>query len=119
MQKDRYVFHSWRYFLKYLEPLASHLGFKVREAGDVASRMGETLDKTPTDWVGNLQEHDRLSASYVADRLECGIGHRKEEIRPGRDSFLCVDACALSVAVREAIVDLDIASHDPSECLQP
>src|SRR5262245_22477358 len=118
-QKDRHVFHSWRYFLKCLQPLAPHLGFKVRETGDVASRMGETFDKTLTDWVRDLQEHDRLAASYVADRPECGIGHRNQEIGPRCDRFLCVGAYALRITFREAIVDLDIVSHAPPERLQP
>src|SRR5262249_22287903 len=74
---------------------------------------------TPTDWVRNLQEHDRLAASRVADRLERGIGHREDEIRPRRDRFFRVDAHALSITVREAIIDLDIASDGPSERLQP
>jgi len=65
-----------------------------------------------------LQEHNRLAAS-VADRLERGVGHRKDEIRPRRDRFFRVDAHALSITVREAIIYLDIASDGPSERLQP
>ena len=87
--------------------------------GDVASRMRETFDKTPADWIRNLQEHDRLVASCVADRLERGVGHRKDEIRPRRDCFFRVDAHALNITVREAIIDLDITPHGPSEHLQP
>src|SRR5262249_51858775 len=102
-----------------LQPFAPHLGFKIRETGDVASRMRETFDKTPTDWVRNLQKHDRLAASRVADRLERGVGHRKDEIRPRRARFFRVAAHALSVTVREAIIDLDIASDGPSDRLQP
>ena len=116
MQNDCHVFHSGCHLLKCLQPFAPHLGFKIRETGDVASRMRETFDDPPTDWVRNLQEHNRLAAS-VADRLERGVGHRKDEIRPRRDRFFRVDLHALNVTVREAIVDLDIASYGPSEHL--
>src|SRR5262249_4325900 len=103
--------------------VCSHLppisGSKIGEAGDVASRMREAFDKTPTDWIRNLQEHDRLVASCVADRLERGVGHRKDEIRPRRDCFFRVDAHALNITIGEAIIDLDIAPHGPSKYLKP
>jgi hypothetical protein len=67
--------------------------------------------------IRNLQEYDRKAASCIANRLQGRVGLRKDEIRPRCDRFFGENTHALNVAAREAIIDLDISSHSPSEHL--
>ena len=73
MQSDRYVLHGGCNFLKRLQPFSPISGSKFVKPVMLPPGCEKTLDKAPTDRVRNLQEHDRLAASCIADRPERGV----------------------------------------------
>src|SRR5262249_12698162 len=51
--------HVGRRLLEHSYPFATHLRLKVREPGNVPARVCKAGDKSTTDWIGDLREHDR------------------------------------------------------------
>jgi hypothetical protein len=39
----------------------AHPVLEIREAGDIAARVGHTFDEASTNRIGNVHEHDRDS----------------------------------------------------------
>jgi hypothetical protein len=48
-----------------VQPFPGHGGIEIREAGDVAAGVGETIDEMASDWIGDLREHDRYRRQPV------------------------------------------------------
>ena len=51
--------HVGRDLLEQFGPFAAHAVFEIREAGDIAARVGHALDEAGTNRIRNVHEHDR------------------------------------------------------------
>ena len=50
--------HVGRDLLEQLGPSAAHAVLEIREASDIAARVGHTFDETSTNRIGNVHEHE-------------------------------------------------------------
>src|SRR5262245_62708726 len=61
-------FDARRNLLEQLEPFPAHAVFEIGEAGGVATAMGEHLDETAADRIGDLYEYDRNATGGLQHR---------------------------------------------------
>jgi hypothetical protein len=60
-----------RNLLEQLQPFAAHPGFEVSQAGQIATRICQALNKTAANRVGNVDEYDWYSIDLAMEYAGC------------------------------------------------
>jgi hypothetical protein len=93
--------------------------FRRCNAGDVATRPGQTIDEARANRIGDAREHDRHGACRTLQLPDCATARCEDHVRRERDQFKRVFASVILIACGPAIVDLNVFTDGPTELLQP
>ena len=107
-----------RDLLEQLQPFPAHAEFVSNEAGGVATRPRQAFDESGADGFGDIHEHDRHLARHLQQRHQRRVSIDHDDIRCQRDQFRRAPAQKFVVVRTDAVLDLDVAPHDPSQLLQ-
>ena len=119
--RGRWVIHEYgagdpRHDLpEHFNPLAAQRCLDVDESRDIAAGVRQAFDEPAPDGIGNDDEHDGDGLGLALKR--CGDSRRLsyQNVRPQSDQFFCEGTHAFEIGDAEAVIDLDVASLDPSE----
>ena len=69
--------HARRDLSEQFQPFPAHAEFKNLETGGITAWTGQALDKTRTDWINDLHEHDRNGVARLQQRPR-GCGYQQQ-----------------------------------------
>ena len=101
-----------------VQPLPTDPELEVRESGRIAARVSETGDKTTSERVGKVCEHDRDRAGFLQ---ECGGGGSAgchNHIRVKLNQFFCKLLYAGGIASGKTTFKANVQSVLPPRGLQ-
>jgi hypothetical protein len=92
---------------------------KIREASHVAARPSQARNQAQVDRIGDVYKHDRqgLGRFFQHQRHLCGARH--DHVRNKAHNLGRVGANTFGIDGRPTIVEMDVASFDPSQLLKP
>src|SRR6516165_582270 len=117
-EHNGYPAHVGRRLLEHSYPFATHLRLKVREPGNVPARACEAGDKSTTDWIRDLREHDRDHVGQAVKLSQRRIAVYYDHIRRRTDQLSCKGFPAVGIAGGRKILDLHVAAVVPSQSAQ-
>ena len=101
--KDRHARHARRNLLEQLQPFSGHAEFVRHEAGGVAARPRQAVDKAGADRIDAEREHDRHGAGRLQQRpwsnaiSEDDVGRERGQFRRVSANFCSVRRPAESI----------------------
>jgi hypothetical protein len=110
--------HGRRDLFEQRQPLSRQAEFERQEAGDVAARPREVVDKAGAHRIWDDREYDRHGTGRLQQGTHSHAAIGDNDIRCERDQFRCKLECLGWVPRRPAGIDLDVATNDPAELLQ-
>jgi hypothetical protein len=104
-----------RDLLEKLEPFSAHADFEIRESGHVAAWSCQIRHYAAGDWIKHEREYDRYRAGRLLQRARGRRAVCEQQVRRERDQFRSLRVEGLAVSDRVAIIDVEVATDDPTE----
>ena len=117
--KNSSSFHARRDLLEQFQPFPAQTVFESHEAGYVAARLGQAVDKAGADRISNVHEHDRHAPARLLQRRHAQGAADQDHVWRPRDQFRRVFALAVNIILAPANVDARVAADSPARFLQP
>src|SRR5436190_3146348 len=103
-----------RDLLEELDPFAAHRGFDIDESRHVAAGARQACDESAADRIGHNDEYDRDGPGLTRQRGGARSCVRDDQIGLRNDELLRKSLDALDIACAKTVVDLDVATLDPT-----
>ena len=116
--QHRRTLQPGRDLLEQFQPFSAHAIFEQGKSGGVASRPRQACDEAGADGIADTHEHDGHLARRLQQRRQRRGPIDHDGIRRQRDQLGRAPAQEFAVARTDAVLDPDVAPHDPSQLLQ-
>ena len=115
--KDRHALYAGRDLLEQFQPFPAHAEFEQRKSGDVAARPRQACDETGADRIGDTTNTTGICGVACLQRRHGESATDQDEIRRQRNQLRRV-AGAVNSPSRRAVLDPNVAAHDPAQLPQ-
>src|SRR5215472_14502266 len=115
VSNHRHPAHVRHDFLEQFEPFSAQAVFEESETGRITTRSRQAIDKTPTNWVHDLHEHNRDSAGSLQQRRDGDIRSGQYDIRGEHDQFRGISANAFGIARSPAMFYPQVLLYGPAQ----
>src|SRR5215469_10155697 len=102
-------FNPGRDVLEQFQPLAGHAIFEVGKPSGVAARVGQTIYETATDWISDLDEYHRNTASRLQQRPSGWTSTGQNNVGSEREQFARIFADTFGIPCTPADRDSRVA----------
>ncbi len=107
-----------RDLLEELQPLSAQIVFEIHETGGVASRLGQRIDDTGTDRIGNAHKYDRQRVRRLLQFQDSKRADSKDHVRSKCNQFRRVFAIVVDIIATPPDIDSQITAGTPAQAVQ-